>query len=111
MAGNTILETNRLKATRLRDRKDNPWLPFYLPNERYEVTFADVMVNRNGSMPQTHSRGAAVFSHANGDVGAGHRRVMSEWCEQNVAGRWSLGMDAVFFMEHDDAMLCKVMFS
>jgi hypothetical protein len=111
MAGNTIIDKNRLLATRLRDRKDNPWLPFYLPSERYEVGFADVKLDRYGVMPQSHARGAAIFSHANGDAGAEHRRTIAEWCEQNVAGKWSFGMDAVFFTEHDDAMLCKVMFS
>ncbi len=111
MAGNTIIDKNRLLATRLRDRKDNPWLPFYLPSERYEVNFADVLDSSAPPRPRGVFRGAAVFSHANGDAGEGHRRVMREWCEQNVAGKWSFGMDAVFFAEHDDAVMCKVMFS
>ncbi len=107
MAGNTMIEQNRLKAIMLRDRKDNPWLPYYLPSERYEVRFADV---RNAGTVAGRKHNAAVFAHVN-DLGEAHRRTMREWCEQNVAGKWSIGMEAVFFMEHDDAMLCKVMFS
>jgi hypothetical protein len=99
-------DKNSIKAVSLRDRKDNP---FYMPRERYEVRFADVVSKSTYALMV--GRSCAVFSHANGDEGERHRRTISEWCDRTVAGKWTIGIEAVFFENADDAMMCKLSFT